>query len=78
MKYYYFPVPDEMTVPCFSCGEPMTFMKGEKTRECLDCEVRELRLLGEYVIMTRKVTSVKFFGEEVEFIDHSAVYCPHP
>ena len=78
MKYFYLTVPDSTPIPCFSCGKPMSFIEGEKTRECRDCEVRELRLQGEYVVMTREITSVMFFGEKVEFIDHSLEYHPHP
>ena len=78
MKYYYLAVPDSTPIPCFSCSKLMSFIKGEQTRECKDCEVTELRLQGEYVIMTRKMTSVVFFGEKVEFTDHSLEYRPHP
>lgn len=78
MKYYYLPVEDSTPIPCFSCGRLMSFVKGEKTRECLDCEVTELRLQGEYVVMTRKMTSVIFYGEKIEFTDHSLEHRPHP
>ena len=78
MKYFYLPVSKSTPILCFSCGQPMTFIKGEHTRECRDCEVTELRLQGEYIIMTRKMTSVMFFGSKVEFTDHSLEYQPHP
>lgn len=78
MKYFYFPVPKTTPIPCFSCGRAMSFVKGEETRECRDCEVTELRLQGDYVIMARTVTSVMFYGEKIEFTDHSLEYRPHP
>jgi hypothetical protein len=79
VTYLYPVVPDKVKIACFSCGEEMTFIKeGDKTRECRKCEVTELRLQGEYIIMTRQFTSCMFYGEEVRFADHSKVHWPHP
>ena len=78
VKNYYLAVPDRTPIPCFSCGNRMTFIKGEKTRECQDCEVTELRLQGEYTILTRAISSGPYCGEWVEYIDHSRVHSPNP
>ena len=74
MKRYRLPVSDRVMIPCFACGNPMTFIRGEKTRECLDCEVTELRFTDECNISR----SGLFYGVLVEYIDHSRVYAPNP
>ena len=78
MKYFYLAVPQNIPIPCFCCGKVMGLAEDPRIRQCLDCKVTELPLQGEYVIMTREHPAGKFFGVEVEYIDHSREHCPHP
>lgn len=69
---------DPRPFDCWVCGQVMLQVPRSKTRECLHCDVMELRHLTEYIPRVRTEKSLVTRDWTVPYLDHSTGHYPSP